>query len=243
MRVFAGIEILEGRCVRLRQGRFDEATVYSDDPVAVAVSFVRQGAEALHVVDLDGARLGRAKNLDLIYRIRESVPVVLQVGGGVRTLALAARLFDAGIDRIVFGTAASEDPQLVLKVLRNYDPERVAAALDVRDDQVLIQGRGPEASRRLAEVIADLKVLAVRWVVCTDVTRDGLLIGPNEALARQLVGEGFQVVIGGGIATRDDIVQLRRTGAAGCIIGTALYGGLLSVQEANEMARESDAEL
>ncbi len=237
MLIYPAIDLLEGHCVRLRQGRFDEATVHSDDPVAVARGWVDQGAESLHVVDLDGARLGKVKNLEWIYRIRERVRVMIQVGGGVRTFSVASRLYEAGIDRIVFGTAAIEDPRLLYKLLEHYGPDQVAAALDVHDERLVIQGRGTPATPDLEEVLANLSTIGVRWVVCTDVTRDGTLIGPGLKLAQRIRSDGFLVIVGGGVATVDDVARIRRAGAAGCVIGSALYGGMLSLPEAIEAAR------
>ncbi|NIR46070.1 MAG: 1-(5-phosphoribosyl)-5-[(5-phosphoribosylamino)methylideneamino]imidazole-4-carboxamide isomerase [Gemmatimonadetes bacterium] len=236
MLVYPAIDLLDGRCVRLRQGRFDEATVHSEDPVSVARSFVEGGALGLHIVDLDGARLGKARNLDWIYRIREVVSVPLQVGGGIRTFALASRLLKAGVDRIVLGTAAAEDPRLLQKVLEGWDPDRVAAALDMRDGKLVVQGRESESARTVEQVLEKLRALNVRWLVCTDVTRDGILIGPNQELTTQMVAEGFRVVISGGVATLEDIERIRDAGAAGCIIGSAFYGGILTIAEANVAA-------
>lgn len=237
MLIFPAIALLQGHCVRLRQGRFDEATVYSDDPVAVARFFADGGAEALHVIDLDGARQGKANNLDWVYRIREAVSIPLQVGGGIRTYALARRLYSAGIDRIVLGTAAAENPRLLVRLLASYATDRVAAALDLRGDRLAIQGWESESTRDPAEVLDTLKTVGVRWVVCTDVTRDGLLIGPGIELARRIIREGFLVILAGGVATVDDVIRIRETGTAGCIIGSALYGGLLSLSDAIEAAR------
>jgi len=235
--IFPAIALSEGRCVRLRQGRFDEATVYSDDPVAVAQFFAEQGAQALHVIDLDGARSGKAKNLDWIYRIRDAVSIPLQVGGGVRTFALAKRLLSAGIERIVLGTAAAEDPRLLFKLVESCSTDQVAAALDLRGDRLAIQGWEAESARAPDEVLDTLKTVGVRWVVCTDVTRDGLLIGPGLELARWIIAQGFLVILAGGVATVDDVIRIRDTGVAGCIIGSALYGGLLSLPDAIEAAQ------
>ncbi len=237
MVIYPAIDLLDGRCVLLRQGRFDDAIVHSDDPLSVARGWVEQGAEALHIVDLDGARLGKAKNLESIYRIRDRVQARIQVGGGVRTFSVANRLLDAGIDRIVLGTAAVEEPRLVYKLLEHFGPDQVAAALDLRGEQLLIQGRGVEATQRLDAILTNLSTIGLRWLVCTDVMRDGTLIGPNFDLARRMISEGFLVVLAGGVGTADDVSMIRRTGAAGCVIGTALYGGMLALPEAIEAGR------
>lgn len=237
MLIFPAIDLLEGRCVRLRQGRFEDAKVYSDDPAATARGFVAQGAEALHVVDLEGARLGKAKNLDSIRRIRDAVPVFLQAGGGIRTFALGTRILEAGIDRIVCGTAAADDPRLVAKLLERYGPDHVAAAIDLRADKVAVRGWESESERSLEHVVRDLRGAGARWVVCTDVSRDGTLAGPSLDAARRLLDEGFQVIVAGGVTTAADVARLRELGAAGCIIGSALYEGALTLADALESAR------
>ncbi len=237
MLILPAIDLLDGQCVRLRHGRSDAATVYSDNPVAVARSFVDQGAEGLHLADLEGARLGRGKNLEWIYRIREAVSVPIQVGGGIRTFALATRLCKAGIDRVVVGTAAAEDLGFLAKLLKRFDPDRVAASIELRHGRLAIQGRESESNRALEQVLVNLESLGVRWLVCTDVARDGTLAGSGYALARRMTGEGFRVIVAGGVATIGDIRMIREIGAAGCIIGSALYEGALSLPQALEAAR------
>lgn len=237
MLILPAIDLLEGRCVRLRQGRFDEPTVYSDDPAAVARTFVAQGAEALHVVDLEGARSGKARNLASVLAIREAVQAFLQVGGGIRTFALGARLLEAGVDRVVCGTAAADDPRLVAKLIGRYGPETVAAAVDLREGKVAIRGWEAQSEKDLVEVLRDLRAAAARWIVCTDVTRDGMLAGPSLDIVRRIVQEGFQVIAAGGVAAPEHIVRLREAGAAGCVIGSALYEGALTLAAALESAR------
>lgn len=237
MLILPAIDLLEGRCVRLRQGRFDQSTVYSDDPVAVARAFVEMGADALHIVDLEGARLGKSTNLEWIFRIRRAVPVPIQVGGGIRAYALAHRLFAAGIDRIVLGTAAVQDPRLLSRLLKDFDSDRVAAALDIEDGDLAIEGWEMRSDRRLDDVLIELQSLGLRWAMCTDVARDGVLMGPGLEVARRVIDAGFNVIIAGGIATVHDVARVCESGAAGCIIGRALYSGKLSLREALETAR------
>lgn len=236
--ILPAIDLLEGRVVRLRQGRFDRAKVYSDDPLAVARAWVDQGAEALHLVDLEGARLGRAKNLDWIYRIRAAFPdPLIQVGGGIRTFALAARLLKAGIDRIVLGTAAAENPALLDKLARTHGADRLVAALDLRRGVLAVEGWETESGRALEDVLTNMEALGVRTVACTDITRDGTLRGPGLEVARTVIDRGFRVIVAGGIGTAGEIAQLRELGAAGCILGTALMEGTISLAEALEAAR------
>ena len=237
MLILPAIDLLEGHCVRLRQGRFDQPTVYSEDPATVARSFVDQGAEALHVVDLDGARSGKPRNRGAVLAIREAVSAFLQVGGGVRTLSLAAQLLEAGVDRVICGTAAADDPRLVTKLIARYGPDYVAAGVDLREGKIAIRGWESESVKTLDEVLADLRAAAARWIVCTDVTRDGMLAGPSFESVRRIASEGFQVIAAGGVAAAEHIVRLREVGAAGCIIGSALYEGALTLEDALESAR------
>ncbi|MGD8700562.1 MAG: 1-(5-phosphoribosyl)-5-[(5-phosphoribosylamino)methylideneamino]imidazole-4-carboxamide isomerase [Gemmatimonadales bacterium] len=237
MLILPAIDLLGGHCVRLRQGRFEDVTVYSDDPTAVAREFVAAGAEALHIVDLDGARHGRPRNLDLVYRIRAQVGVPIEFGGGVRTFALASRIYESGIERIIFGTAAAEAPLLLRRIRERYAPERVAAGIDVRDGRIAIEGWEKESSRDLSDTLDGLATHGVGWVVCTDVNRDGVLTGPSYDLARQIIEAGFQVIVAGGVASLDDIARVREAGAAGCILGSAIYTGRVKLEEALEVAR------
>ncbi|MEE8550723.1 MAG: 1-(5-phosphoribosyl)-5-[(5-phosphoribosylamino)methylideneamino] imidazole-4-carboxamide isomerase [Gemmatimonadota bacterium] len=237
MLILPAIDLLEGRCVRLRQGRFDDRTVYSEDPLAAARAFAEHGAEALHIVDWEGARLGKVKNLEWIYRVREALSLFIQVGGGIRTFALASQLLKAGIDRIICGTAAAEDPRLLKKLVDRYGSDRIAAGLDLSGERLAVRGWESLSGRGLDELLINLDELGIRWITSTDVTRDGTLAGPGYELAERLIGEGFQVIVAGGVATRDHIVRIHDLGAAGCIIGSALYERVLSLQEALEAAR------
>ncbi len=237
MLILPAIDLLGGRCVRLRQGRFEDVTVYSDDPTRVAREFVDAGAEALHIVDLDGARRGQPEYLNLVSRIRAQVGVPIEFGGGVRTFDVASRIYEAGIERIIFGTAAAEAPGLLRQIREHYAPERVAAGIDVRDGRIAIEGWEAESSRDLSDVLDSLHTQGVGWVVCTDVNRDGVLAGPSYDLTRQMIEAGFQVIVAGGVSTLEDVARVRDTGAAGCIIGRAIYTGRVKLEEALEVAR------
>lgn len=233
MLILPALDLRDGHVVRLHRGRFDRATVYSDDPLAVARGWAEGGARALHVVDLDGARGGRAANLDPIHRIRADLPdLFLQVGGGLRAFASSARMLDAGVNRVVFGTSAVEDPRLLARLLERYGADRVSAALDIRAGRLGIRGWEDASDRTPDEVFARLKELGIRWTVCTDILRDGTLDGPGLDLVGRLLSMGFQVVAAGGVTTVEDVVALREAGAAGCIIGRALYDGVLALEDA-----------
>jgi len=236
MLILPGIDLLGGRCVHLRHGKSDEMTVDSEDPVAVASEFVAAGAQSLHVIDLDGARRGRPRNLDWVYRIRAAVKVPLEFGGGVRTFALASRLYEAGIERIILAAADAETPALLRKIGERYAPERVAADIDVTDGRIAIAGWEKETARGLPDILADLSSRGVSWIVCTDTDPDGVLVGPSYDLAHRFIEAGFRVIVTGRVLSIDDVARLADAGAAGCIIGSALYTGQIKLEEALEVA-------
>ncbi len=207
----------------------------------MARRWVGEGAEALHLVDLEGARSGNGQNLEWVLRIRHALPTFLQVGGGVRTVAQVERLLEAGLERVVIGTAAVEEPMLLAEMVARYGPERVAAALDLKAGCVAVKGWESQSERSVSEVTAGLRAAGIRWLVATDVTRDGTLAGPAFDLAAELIDAGFQVIMAGGIAKGEQIAKLRDLGAAGCVVGSALYKGVLTLAEALAAARGPSA--
>lgn len=241
MLIYPAIDLLGGACVRLLRGSYDEVTEFSRDPLAVARRFVGAGAPALHVVDLDGARAGRPVSAELILRIRGEVGVPLQVGGGLRRDEDVALYLEAGIERAILGTRALEEPGWIGRMLERHGPERVAAAVDVRGESPLTHGWTVEADPDLGALLAALRALGVTTAVYTDSTRDGALAGPDLAGTRTVVEGGFRVIAAGGISSAEDILRLREIGVAGAVIGSALYRGTLTVDEAVEASRSPAA--
>jgi phosphoribosylformimino-5-aminoimidazole carboxamide ribotide isomerase len=241
MELYPAIDLRGGRCVRLRQGDYDDETVYGDDPVAVAAGFADAGARWIHVVDLDAARSGQPVNRPAIAAIAAAVAprgVRIQSGGGVRTEAAATALWDAGVARVVVGTAAVEDPALVTRLAR-LRPGGVAVGLDTRDGEVAVRGWIDGTGLRIADVLGAIGDAGVAAVVVTDIGRDGMLLGPDVAgLGAVLDLTGLDVVASGGVGASSDIAALaslrgpvsgRRL--AGVIVGKALYEGRLTVAE------------
>jgi phosphoribosylformimino-5-aminoimidazole carboxamide ribotide isomerase len=235
--LYPAIDLRAGKCVRLLRGDFDAETVYSDDPVAVAKRFEAEGAAWIHVVDLDAARTGEARNLHVIADICSAVRIPVQSGGGVRNDIAARRLLDAGVRRAVLGTAAVEHPDLVVRLARDY-PGRVAVGLDARGHDVATRGWVEGGG-------ADLITLAIRFassgvgaLVVTEIGRDGTLEGPDlEQLAAVLGAVDVPVIASGGVGTLDDLralAELRADGKrlAGAIAGRALYENRFTVAEA-----------
>ena len=237
MDLYPAIDIRHGRVVRLSQGEPTRQTVYGDDPVAVADHFAEQGAEWIHVVDLDRA-FGDGENLALVRRIvaRAGWRVKVQLGGGLRSVEQVRAGLEQGVSRVVVGTAAALDPALVPAVLAAEGAERIAVGIDARDGQVAIRG-WTETANLTAEALAR-RVTAdgVRTIIYTDVARDGMLAGPDLEGARRLQQGGASVIVSGGVAGVADIRAARNAGLSGVIVGRALYEGRFGLVEALEAA-------
>lgn len=230
MILFPAIDLKDGQCVRLYQGRFEEKTVYGRDPAAVAARWADEGAAWLHLVDLDGSIGDSAANRQALLNIRRQVPLKLQLGGGIRSVEAADRWFDLGLDRLILGTIVCEDPDLSAKIAAKY-PGRVAAALDAAGREVRVRGWRESGGRDLFETAASLAGLGLAMVIYTDVERDGTQLGPNvENTAEVARVSGLPTICSGGIAAIDDLAlvkTLAADGVAGAISGKALYEGTL----------------
>ncbi len=235
MLVIPAIDLKGGRCVRLRQGRMDRATVYGDDPAAMARRWAGLGAPRIHVVDLDGAFAGRPENRGAIRAICRAVDVPVQVGGGVRDEATAARLFADGADYVIVGTAAVEDPGLVSRLADRF-PGRILVGIDARGGRVAVRGWAEVTDVAAEDLARRLRDAGAAGFVFTDIERDGMQTGVNlEATASFARAAGVPVIASGGVATVEDIRRLRTlepAGVIGVITGRALYEGTLDLAEA-----------
>ena len=235
MILYPAIDIQGGRCVRLFQGRMEEATVYGDDPAAMARRWVDEGAGALHVVDLDGARNGRPQNVDEVLAIRSAVAVPIQVGGGLRSHEAAAAYLEAGIERVVLGTRAAVDADFLAELCAAH-PGRVAVGIDARDGRVALKGWTEIIPLKADELARRVENIGASAIIYTDIARDGTLTGPNvEAVAAVARGVALPVIASGGVATVEDLRSLKALaadGVEGVIVGKALYEGTVSVAEA-----------
>jgi phosphoribosylformimino-5-aminoimidazole carboxamide ribotide isomerase len=230
MNLYAAIDLLGGRCVRLHQGNYDRATDYGDDPVGQARRFAADGAPWIHVVDLDAARRGEPVNRDVIGRIAAAVDIPVQVGGGVRSRPDAEALWAAGAARVVMGTAALEDPDLVAALVPDG---AVAVGLDARGRELAVRGWEASADVDLLEAVARFSALGVAALVVTEIGRDGTLDGPDLAwLSSVLEVATVPVVASGGVGSLDDLVALTDMDLDGVIVGRALYDDRVTVAEA-----------
>jgi len=236
--IIPAIDIKDGRCVRLSQGRMDAVTVYHDDPVEVARKWAAAGAGLIHLVDLDGAVEGKARNFSVVERIAAAVDVPVQVGGGIRDLKTAEKYLSVkGVKRIIIGTAACEDPGLLAALLSRF-PGRVAVGIDARDGRVAIKGWVETTDERAVDLARRLAGAGVACIIYTDISRDGMLSGPNVKATKEMAGcVDIPVVASGGISSIDDIRAHRGVNIEGIIIGKALYSGAFTLAEAIAAAR------
>jgi phosphoribosylformimino-5-aminoimidazole carboxamide ribotide isomerase len=232
IQVLPAIDILAGRVVRLRQGSFDEVTVYNNDPVDQAKRFEAAGAEMIHVVDLDGALMGEPVNIASIEAIVSAIGVPVQVGGGIRSDATLQRLHDAGVARMVLGTALINDPALVRRACFRWPG--MVAGVDARAGRVAIEGWKQGTDFDVTEVVAELGTLGVKRLVYTDIAVDGMQTGPNLKAYRALaLATDIAIIASGGVSTLDDIRALSRIdGVEGVVVGRALYEGTMSLARA-----------
>ena len=233
MEVIPAIDLIEGRCVRLYQGDYARATVYEDDPVETARRWERMGARRVHVVDLDGARAGEPRNLDVIRRIAGAVGVPVQMGGGIRNLAAVREALSAGVDRVMLGTVAARNPRVVRDACAEMGEDAVVVAVDSRDGRVAVSGWTDDSDVRATDLIRRMLDAGARTFLCTDISRDGALMGPNCELMRELAGvAGGGVIAAGGVAAVEHLAALAETGVGGAVIGKALYTGDIDLSEA-----------
>jgi phosphoribosylformimino-5-aminoimidazole carboxamide ribotide isomerase len=237
MLVIPAIDLKDGQCVRLLQGRKDAVTAYSNEPSKTAKRWESYGAKLIHIVDLDGAFTGRQTNLDAIIKIRKSVKIPLQVGGGIRNIGNIMNLFSAGIDRIIIGTAAIEDPEFLTYACKNY-PGKVLIGIDAKNGMVAIKGWEEVTSLSAKDLVRRLEIFGVAGIVYTDISRDGMLSGPNIDATRDIVESvTIPVIASGGVSCLDDIKNLMKIqNLWGVITGKAIYSGAMDLKEAIQIA-------
>ena len=234
MIIYPAIDLRGGRCVRLRQGRAADETVYADDPAQMAQHWLSQGAQWLHMVDLDAALGEASANQAAIKAIARSSAVPVQFGGGLRSLEAIAAAFALGVRRVVIGTAAIRNPALVQSAVERYGADAVAIGIDSRAGMVAVHGWQETTDVSALSLALQMKALGVIYIICTDVSRDGMLEGPNlEALRQIALDSGMSVIASGGVSSLADLRALAAIpGIAGAIIGQALYTGAFTLPEA-----------
>ncbi|MBR7073754.1 MAG: 1-(5-phosphoribosyl)-5-[Oscillospiraceae bacterium] len=237
MLIFPAIDLYNGKAVRLYKGDYAQMTVYSENPPEIAEVFYQQGAGCLHLVDLEGAKTGETPNLETIRRIRASAPLFTEVGGGVRSMAVVERYLEAGIDRVILGTAAVTDPAFLREAVGTYK-EKIAVGVDIRDGKVAIHGWTEKSTLDAFDFCRELQSLGVQTIICTDISRDGAMQGTNRTLYGELSKTfSLNIIASGGVSSIDDIKALRALDLYGAIIGKAYYTGAIDLKEALEAAK------
>lgn len=245
MLVFPAIDLKEGKAVRLLQGRMEDSTVYAENPIEVAQRFLAEGSEYLHVVDLDGAFAGKAVNDTVIRNVVKKVALKVQVGGGIRTLARIEELLSLGVDRVILGTVAVRDPQLVAEAVRRYG-DKIIVGIDAKAGQVAVQGWAETTEMTASELGLKMKDMGVQRIIFTDIARDGMLQGPNiEGTVQLAQVSQLQIIASGGVSSLEDLQKLQAQAASGvsiegAIVGKALYSGAFTLAEALKAVEPKD---
>lgn len=235
MKIIPAIDLKNGRCVRLLQGKEDQETVYGEDPVETALSFEEQGAEQIHLVDLDGAFRGESKNLEQVERIAQAVKVPVELGGGIRSLDDISRVFDLGVNFVIIGTIAAKNPKVLEEAIQKFENQLILG-LDAKDGKVAVSGWVEVTEFSDEEFANQWKQHGINRVIYTDISRDGMLTGPNlSSLRRMAIATGLKITASGGVSSLDDLkqlVELERDGVDEVIVGKAIYERQLDLREA-----------
>ncbi len=232
MKIFPAIDLSEGCAVRLLKGDYAQKTVYSDDPVSVAKGFREAGGEILHLVDLDGAKAGYAAAAEIVAKIAAESGMFVEIGGGIRNVETVKQYLDAGVGRVILGTAALRDRAFLEEMIRLYG-EKIAVGVDIKNGNVAVQGWTEDDGVKYTDFLDYLDGIGVATVICTDVLKDGAMQGTNRELYRELAAKySFRVVASGGVSTLDDIKALAKMDIYGAIVGRALYNGAIDLKEA-----------
>ena len=232
MIIYPAIDIFEGKAVRLQRGDYEQMTVYSDDPLSVAIGFKKAGATALHIVDLEGARKGASANFQVIESIASKSGLFIQVGGGIRSPETIEKYLNAGINRVILGTAAVSQPGFLQEMVMSYQ-DSIAVSVDIKDGLVAIKG-WTEVSNQDALVFCEtVSELGVQTIICTDISKDGMLCGTNIELYQTLRAKlSIGIIASGGVTSLEEVSTLSKLGMDGAILGKALYTGDIDLREA-----------
>ena len=236
MFIFPAIDLYEGKAVRLFKGDYDKMTVYSDTPHLIARAFREAGASHVHLVDLEGARDGSTPNLETVKRIIKEADLFTEVGGGIRNMDTVRAYLESGVDRVILGTAAVENEDFVREATAEYG-ERIAVGADIKDGKIAIKGWTEKSRLDAMEFCERMQRIGVRTVICTDISKDGAMMGTNHALYREMSEKlSMRIIASGGVSSIDDVRRLASLGIYGAIIGKAYYTGAIDLKEAIEVA-------
>lgn len=242
MNIFPAIDLLSGKAVRLFKGDYNEVTVYSEDPTDIARDFAKQGAEFMHVVDLDGARDGGTPNIETVKRLVSATDMFVEVGGGIRSMDVIDTYISAGVDRVILGTAAVTDREFLKAALEKWG-DKIAVGVDIKDGFVAIKGWVEKSEIEAFSFCRELEAMGVKTIISTDISKDGAMQGANHDLYKRLSDElGIQIIASGGVSSITDIIRLCELDIYGAIIGKAYYEKTISLEEAIRVAQHDNEE-
>lgn len=237
MLIYPAIDLYGGKAVRLYKGDYAQMTVYNDDPTAVAADFRSNGATHIHLVDLEGAKSGTTPNLDTVIAIKRATGAFCEVGGGIRSMEIVRRYLDAGMDRVILGTAAVTDEFFLKAAVAAYG-EKIAVGIDIRDGFVAIKGWTEQSKETALDFCAKMQSLGVKTLICTDISKDGAMEGANHSLYRTLAQQfDMNIIASGGVSSLEDVTKLAELNIHGAIIGKAYYTGAVDLKTAIEVAK------
>ena len=237
MKLFPAIDLYEGKAVRLYKGDYTQMTVYSDDPASIATDFAASGATCIHIVDLEGAKSGTTPNFDTVCKIKATSGLFCEVGGGIRSMDVIDKYLSAGIDRVILGTAAVGNLDFVKNAVDKYG-ERIAVGADLKDGYVAVKGWVEKTDLSCEDFFRQMQDVGVKTVICTDISKDGAMMGTNLELYRTLSQKfSMQIVASGGVSSLEDVKRLSEIGLYGAIIGKAYYTGAINLKEAAEVVK------
>ena len=232
MIIFPAIDLYDGKAVRLLKGRYEDMTIYSENPPEIGKAFAAAGAEFIHIVDLEGARDGTTPNFETVRRIKEESGLFCEIGGGIRDMDVVDRYIEAGLDRVILGTAAVTDRDFAKAAVAKYG-EKIAIGIDLRDGYVAIKGWTEQSQETAMEFCRKMQEMGVKTIIVTDISKDGAMKGTNHSLYEELAGAfDMQIVASGGVSTIDDVKRLAAQNIYGAIIGKAYYTGAIDLTEA-----------
>ena len=236
MFIFPAIDLYEGKAVRLLRGEYDKMTIYSENPIEIAQDFEECGATNIHIVDLEGAKTGETPNIDIIRQIARETNLSVEVGGGIRSMEVVDRYIDAGISRVILGTAAVNDEAFLSEAVKKYG-DKIAVGVDIKDGFVAIKGWTEKSEFTCMDFCKKMEILGVKTLICTDISKDGAMQGTNRELYRELSEKfNMQIIASGGVTDIEDIKALSKLNLFGAIIGKAYYTKAISLKEAIEVA-------
>ena len=237
MVIYPAIDLYNGKAVRLYKGDYAQMTVYNENPVAVALDFKAAGASHIHLVDLEGAKSGTTPNLETVCAIKKATGLFCEIGGGVRSMEVVKAYLEAGVDRVILGTAAVTD-EAFLKAAVAACGEKIAVGIDIKDGYVAIKGWTEQSQEKAMDFCGKMEQLGVKTIICTDISRDGAMMGTNRDLYRQLSEQfDLDIIASGGVSTLEDVQALAAMDIHGAIIGKAYYTGAIDLKEAIEVAK------